>query len=134
MFLMLSTMGAKLCLLLLTRDFKTAPYQLLLEEKMVPNAGKHFGSNFLFVHNNFLAHRAWKFQYFLKNQEIKVLTWQAYLPYLNSIKHFWDMLDETVNIREVKPTSLKELKVALSNEWENLSQRSNNKLVKDMPR
>ena len=58
MFHVLSDMGANLCLVVLTRNVKTISYQLLLEEKMVPNAGKHFGSIFLFVHNNVLAHRA----------------------------------------------------------------------------
>ena len=43
-------------------DVKTASYQLLLEEEMVPNAEKDFALNFLFVHNNILAHRAGKFQ------------------------------------------------------------------------
>ena len=43
MLCVLSTMGAKLCLVLLTRDVKTFSYQLLLEEEMVPNAGKNFG-------------------------------------------------------------------------------------------
>ena len=95
---------------------------------MVSNAGKNFCGNFLFVHNNLLAHIA------LENQEINVLPWLAYLPYLSSIKHCWDMLDQAVDMSEVQPTSLKELKVALSNEWVNLSQRSNNKLVKYMPR
>ena len=58
MFCVLSTMGAKLCLALPSRDVKAASYQLLLKEEMVPNAGKHFVLNFLFVHNNVLAHRA----------------------------------------------------------------------------
>ena len=58
MFHVLSIKGAKLCLILLTRDVKTASYQLLLEEEMIPNAGKHFGSNFLFVYNNVLDDRA----------------------------------------------------------------------------
>ena len=50
--------GAKLCQILLTRDVKTVLYQLLLVEEIVPNVEKHFGSNFLFVHNNVLSHRA----------------------------------------------------------------------------
>ena len=51
-------MGAKLCLVLLTRDVKTASHQLLPEEKMALNAGKHCGSIFLFVQSNVLAHKA----------------------------------------------------------------------------
>ena len=57
MFRVLSTMGAKLCLVLPSRDVKAASYQLLLEEEMVPNAGKHFGLNFLSEYSNVLAHR-----------------------------------------------------------------------------
>ena len=49
MFHVLSAMEAKLCLVVLARNVKSASYQLLLEEKMVQNAGKQFGSNFLYV-------------------------------------------------------------------------------------
>ena len=58
MFRVLFTTGAKLCLVLPSRDVKAASYQLLLEEEMVPNAGKYFGFDFLFVRNNVLAHKA----------------------------------------------------------------------------
>ena len=57
MLRVLFTTGAKLCLVLPSRDVKAASYQLLLEEEMVPNAGKHFGLHFLLVHKNVLAHR-----------------------------------------------------------------------------
>ena len=57
MFRVLFTTGVKLRLVLPSRDVKAASYQLLLEEEMVPNAGKHFGLNFLSEHNNVLAHR-----------------------------------------------------------------------------
>ena len=42
MFRELSTLGAKQCLVVLTRNVKNASYQLLLKEEMVPNAGKQF--------------------------------------------------------------------------------------------
>ena len=42
-FRVLSTMGANLCRVVLTRNVKTTWYQLLLEEEMIPNAGKDFG-------------------------------------------------------------------------------------------
>ena len=89
---------------------------------------------FLFVHNIVLAYIAWKFKQFLENQEIKVLPCQAWLPYLNPIKHSWDMFDQTVNIKEVQPTDLKDSEVAFSKKWVILPQRSNNKLMKSMPR
>ena len=61
MFRVLSTMRAKPYRVVQTRNVKTASYQFLLEEEMVPNAGKHFSGIFLSVHNNVLAHRATKF-------------------------------------------------------------------------
>ena len=114
MFCVLSTMGAKLCLVLLTRDVKTASYQLLLEEEMVPSIRKHFGLNFLFVHNNVLAHREWKFQKFLENPEIKVLPRLAYLPYLNPIKHWRDIFDHAVNMREFQLINQRDSRMALA--------------------
>ena len=100
MFHVLSTMGIKLCLLLQTRDVKTAPYQLLLEEEMVPNTGKHFSSNFWFVDNNVLAKRV------LENSSI---SWKIrklrFLPWL---------------------VYLRDSKVALSKKWANLPLKSNN--------
>ena len=56
MFRVSYVMGANLCLVLLTRDVKTASHQLLPEEEMAPNAGKHCGSIFLFVQNHVVAH------------------------------------------------------------------------------
>ena len=41
----LSIVGAKQCLVVLTRNVKNASYQLLLKEEMVPNAGKQFDWN-----------------------------------------------------------------------------------------
>ena len=58
MFHVLSIKRAKLCLILVIEDVKTASYQFLLEEKMIPNAGRHFDLNFLFVYNNVLDDRA----------------------------------------------------------------------------
>ena len=60
-------------------------------------------------------------------------SWPAYSPSLSSIKHRWNMLDQAVNWREVQSTNLKQLKVAFSKEWVNISKRSNIKLMKSMP-
>ena len=57
-FCVLSTTRAKPRLVVLTRNVQTGSYQLLLDEEIVPNVGKHFSGNFLFVHNNGLAHKA----------------------------------------------------------------------------
>ena len=126
--------GGKLGLVVLTGNVTAASYQVLLEEEMVPYAGEHFGRNFLFMHDNAPAHRAQRIQQFLENQEIEVLPWPAYSPDLNPIEHCWDMLDQAVRKREVQPTNLNQLQIALSEEWQNLSQRSINKLVESMPR
>ena len=91
-FRMLSTTRAKLCLVVLTRNVQTGSYQLLPDGEMVPNVGKNCIGNFLFVHNNGLAHKAWIFLQFLQNLENKVLPWIAYSPYRNLMKHCWDML------------------------------------------
>ena len=57
-FRLLFTMRAKLWLIVLTRNVQTGSNQLLLDDEMVPNVGKHFSENFLFVHNNVLAQKA----------------------------------------------------------------------------
>ena len=44
------------------------------------------------------------------------------------------MLDQTVSMREVQPTNLKELKMALCEEWVNCPKRRNHELMKSMPR
>ena len=44
------------------------------------------------------------------------------------------MFDHAVNKREVQLINLRDLKVALSKKWVNFPQRSNNKLMKSMPR
>ena len=74
---------------------------------------------------------------YCKSRKIKkfwFLPWLAHLPYLNPKKHCWDMINQAVNMREVQPTNLIDSKVAFSKKRVNLPPRSNNKLMKSMPR
>ena len=62
------------------------------------------------------------------------MPWPPYSPDCNPIEHCWDQLDRAVRQRDPAPSSLQELRAALLEEWENLSQRNVNKLIDSMPR
>lgn len=126
--------GGRTNLVVLVENVNADSYRRVLETHMVPYARAHFGRNFLFQHDNAPAHRARRLQGYLEEEEIDQLPWPAYSPDLNPIEHCWDELGRAVRKRDVQPTTLAELRVALTQEWNNLSQRYINKLIESVPR
>lgn len=126
--------GGRTNLVILHQNVNAGTYRHLLETEMVPYARRHFGRNFLFMHDNAPAHRARRVQEYLQEQEIEQLPWPAYSPDLNPIEHSWDALDRAVRKRRIQPTNLRQLEDMLVEEWTNLSQRDLNKLIESVPR
>lgn len=126
--------GGRSNLVILDGNVNAEAYILLLEAEMLPYAAGHFGRNFLFQHDNASPHRARRTQEFLQQHDVEQLPWPAYSPDLNPIEHCWDALDRAVRSREVQPTNLRELSVALTEEWGRMSQHFMNKLVESVSR
>ena len=109
-------------------------YANLLRTTALPYARRHFRGNFVYQHDNAPSHCARRIQELLEQEEVEVMPWPAYSPDCNPIEHCWDQLDHAVHQRDPAPSSLQELRAALLEEWQNISQRNTSKLVGSMPR
>lgn len=91
------------------------------------------GENAIFMQDNARPHTAQiVFEYF---QEVGItrMEWPARSPDLNPIEHAWDELGRRVRQRNAPPISLRELKEALIEEWQNIPQNRLKNLVESMP-
>jgi len=64
---------------------------------------------------------------------IELMEWPANSPDLNPIEHLWDELIRRVEARPAKLTTLRDLRLALLEEWENIPQENIRTLVDSMP-
>ena len=88
--------------------------------------------NLIFQQDNARPHVARQTLDFLHAAGITLLDWPANSPDLNPIEHLWDELARRVNEREVVPTTLQQLRVALLEEWDNIPQRTISTLIDSM--
>ncbi|GBC48705.2 transposable element tc3 transposase, putative [Rhizophagus irregularis DAOM 181602=DAOM 197198] len=69
----------------------------------------------------------------LKKNKIVVIDWPANFPDLNPIENIWKQLKDNIQSCKVFPRTVDELKVALSEEWENLDCSIFEEVVASMP-
>jgi len=92
------------------------------------------GENFLLMHDNARPHVATLVSEYLESHGIETMDWPARSPDLNPIEHAWDMLGRRIQRRQPAPTTVRELEVALVEEWESIPQDSFRNLIQSMPR
>lgn len=92
------------------------------------------GENFLLMHDNARPHIATVVREYLESLGIEAMDWPARSPDLNPIEHAWDMLGRRIQRRQPAPTTVRELEVALVEEWESIPQDSFRILIQSMPR
>lgn len=93
----------------------------------------NMGDNAVFMHDNARAHTAQVVNEYLQDVGIHKMEWPARSPDLNPIEHAWDELDRRVRNRVPPPITLRDLKYALIEEWENIPQHMLRNLVFSMP-
>ena len=59
---------------------------------------------------------------FLRQQGANVMPWSSLSPDLNPIEHLWDELGRRVRARPVQPQNLRQLEIALHQEWAQIPQ------------
>ena len=69
---------------------------------------------------------------YLEQATIVRMEWPARSPDLNPIEHAWDMLKTAVSSRTVQPASVQELRQALLEEWDQIPQYKNRRLISSM--
>ena len=69
---------------------------------------------------------------FLRRNNIDVLPWPALSPDLSPKEHLWDQLDRRVRRRRQQPQTLKQLRAALTEEWQRIPQVLINRFICDL--
>ena len=86
----------------------------------------------VFQHDNARPHTARFIQDFLRQQGINVLPWPSKSPDLNVIEHLWDELGRRVRRRQNVPQNVRQLAIALQQEWDNIPRRTGRRLCCSM--
>jgi hypothetical protein len=91
------------------------------------------GENFLSMDDNARPHRARIVDQYLEQVGVQRRPWLACSPDLNPIEHVWDFLSRRVRRRQPRPETLNDLRVALEEEWAQITQDYLATLIQSMP-
>ncbi|GFX80428.1 transposable element Tcb2 transposase [Trichonephila clavipes] len=81
------------------------------------------GLQFLFMDDNALCQRTVAAEQLLESEDIERMDWPARSPDLNPIKHVWDFLGRRLAARTLPPVTIRELRLALQDEWAAMPQQ-----------
>ncbi|GFS93285.1 transposable element Tcb2 transposase [Trichonephila clavipes] len=92
------------------------------------------GLQFLFMDDNAPCHRTVAAEQFLESEDIERMDWPARSPDLNPIEHVWDFLGSRLTARTLPPVTIRELRLALQDEWAAMPQQLIDTLILSMGR
>ncbi|GFV96890.1 transposable element Tcb2 transposase [Trichonephila clavipes] len=92
------------------------------------------GLQFLFMDDNAPCHRTVAAEQLLESEDIERMDWPARSPDLNPIEHVWDFLGRRLAARTLPPVTIRELRLALQDEWAAMSQQLIDTLILSMGR
>ncbi|GFX07279.1 papilin [Trichonephila clavipes] len=75
------------------------------------------GLQFLFMDDNAPCHRTVAAEQLLESEDIERMDWPTRSPDLNPIEHVWDFLGRRLAARTLPPVTIRELRLALQDEW-----------------
>ncbi|GFV50339.1 transposable element Tcb2 transposase [Trichonephila clavipes] len=78
---------------------------------------RRYGLQFLFMDDNAPCHRTVDAEQLLESEDIERIDWPARSPDLNPIEHVWDFLGRCFAARTLPPVTIRELRLALQDEW-----------------
>ncbi|GFT17521.1 transposable element Tcb2 transposase [Trichonephila clavipes] len=81
------------------------------------------GLQFLFMYDNAPCHRTVAAKQLLESEDIERMDWPARSPDLNPIEHVWDFLGRRLAARTLPPVTIRELRLALQDEWAAMPQQ-----------
>ncbi|GFV30022.1 transposable element Tcb2 transposase [Trichonephila clavipes] len=82
------------------------------------------GLQFLFMDDNAPCHGTVAAEQLLESEDIERMDWPARSPDLNPIEHVWDFLGRRLAARTLPPVTIRELRLALQDEWAAMPQQS----------
>ncbi|GFX45650.1 transposable element Tcb2 transposase [Trichonephila clavipes] len=92
------------------------------------------GLQFLFIDDNAPSHRTVAAEQLLESEDIERLDWPARSPDLNPIEHVWEFLGSRLAARTLPPVTIRELRLALQDEWAAMPQQLIDTLILSMGR
>ncbi|GFX09646.1 transposable element Tcb2 transposase [Trichonephila clavipes] len=92
------------------------------------------GLQFLFMDDNAPCHRTVASEQLLESEDIERMDWPARSPDLNPIEHVWDFLGRRLAARTLPPVTIRELRLALQDEWAAMPQQLIDTLILSMSR
>ncbi|GFX96271.1 transposable element Tcb2 transposase [Trichonephila clavipes] len=92
------------------------------------------GLQFLFMDVNAPCHRTVAAEQLLESEDIERMDWPARFPDLNPIEHVWDFLGRRLATRTLPPVTIRELRLALQDEWAAMPQQLIDTLILSMGR
>ncbi|GFX72682.1 transposable element Tcb2 transposase [Trichonephila clavipes] len=92
------------------------------------------GLQFLFMEDNAPCHRTVAAEQLLESEDIERMDWPARSPDLNPIEHVWDFLGRRLAARTLPPVTIRELRLALQDEWAAMPQQLIDTLILSMDR
>ncbi|GFW49023.1 transposable element Tcb2 transposase [Trichonephila clavipes] len=92
------------------------------------------GLQFLFADDNAPCHRTVAAEHILESENIERMDWPARSPDLNPIEHVWDFLGRRLAARTSPPVTIRELRLALQDEWAAMPQQLIHTLILSMSR
>ncbi|GFW82780.1 transposable element Tcb2 transposase [Trichonephila clavipes] len=92
------------------------------------------GLQLLFMDDNAPCHRTVAAEQLLESEDIERMDWSARSPDLNPIQHVWDFLGRRLAARTLPPVTIRELRLALQDEWAAMPQQLIDTLILSMGR
>ncbi|GFW53571.1 transposable element Tcb2 transposase [Trichonephila clavipes] len=92
------------------------------------------GLQFLFMDDNAPCHRTVTAEQLLESEDIERMDWPARSPDLNPIEYVWDFLGRCLAARTLPPVTIRELRLALQDEWAAMPQQLIDTLILSMGR
>ncbi|GFU66637.1 transposable element Tcb2 transposase [Trichonephila clavipes] len=92
------------------------------------------GLQFLFMDGNAPCHHTVAAEQLLESEDIERMDWPARSPDLNPIEHVWDFLGRRLAARTSPPVTIRELRLALQDEWAAMPQQLIDTLILSMGR
>ncbi|GFW77129.1 transposable element Tcb2 transposase [Trichonephila clavipes] len=92
------------------------------------------GLQFLSLDDNAPCHHTVASEQLLESEYIERMVWPARSPDLNLIEHVWDFLGRRLAVRTLPPVTIRELRLALKDEWAAMPQQIIDTLILSMGR
>ncbi|GFV09481.1 transposable element Tcb2 transposase [Trichonephila clavipes] len=92
------------------------------------------GLQFLFMDDNAPCHRTVAAEQLLESEDIERMDWPARSTDFNPIEHVWDFLGRRLAARTLPPVTIRELLLALQDEWAAMPQQLIDTLILSMGR